>query len=159
MMDSSPVVQVLLPVALLCGGLLAGGLMNSVLGAVPLRLSLPPEQAVYAHQFMVSRLDRVMPAILIVSMVSIAVAGFFMPTAATGALSLLSAALQLTALLLSVIRLVPINRWLAQLDPAALPVDFAQRDPRIRWRNDNLARAGLAQVAWLLNVVVVALLL
>lgn len=159
MMDSSPVVQVLLPVALLCGGISAGGLAASVVAAVPLRMALPAGQAVFAHQFMVSRLDKLMPACLIISMVSVAVAAFAMPTGSAVVLCVVAVALQLSALVLSIVKLVPINRWFAELDPAALPADFAQRDPRIRWRTYNLVRAAFVQVAWLLIVIVVAALL
>ena len=158
-MDSPPLVQVLLPVALLCGGISVGGLTASVVAAVPLRMSLPPSQAVYAHQFMVSRLDKLMPACLVVTMLSVTVAGFAVPSPAARVLCLLAAALQLAALVLSVVKLVPINTWLAQLDPANLPVDYAERDPRDRWRAYNLIRAGFVLTAWALIAVAVGVLL
>ena len=49
--------HILLPIALLTGGLAAGALMVSALGGAPMLLSLPVASYVPVHKFLVTRLD------------------------------------------------------------------------------------------------------
>ncbi|WP_083734002.1 DUF1772 domain-containing protein [Actinomadura sp. CNU-125] len=59
--------------------------------------------------------------------------------------------LLVTVMAISVIKNVPINRFVMSLDPAVRPDDWSRTDPRRRWRNWNLLRTGLAAAALGLN--------
>lgn len=147
------------PLALLGSGLAAGGLMISSLGGAPLLLILPTDQYVPVHQFLVTRFDPFMPISLCGALIADAVLAF---TAATGAAQVLggaAAALLVSAVVVSLTKNVPINKWVSHLDPSALPENFEHLDPRVRWRNWNLVRTVLAVTALLVNVSMVAALL
>ncbi|MEU5357433.1 anthrone oxygenase family protein [Streptomyces albidoflavus] len=150
--------QVLMPPALLAGGLAAGGLAISVLAA-PLFTTLPTVMYVPVHQGLVTRFDPFMP----VSLASCLFCDAALVLAAQGgAVRLLAAAAALLlacAMTVSITKNVPINRWLATLDPRALPADFQRRDPRTRWIRWNRVRGALAVAALVANVAAAALLI
>jgi uncharacterized membrane protein len=149
----------LLPLALLGNGLAAGGLMISVLGGAPLLLILPTEQYVPVHKFLVTRFDPFMPISLCTALLADLILAVSASRQGAQYLAGTAAVLLIAAVAVSVTKNVPINRWVARLDPAALPADFASVDPRVKWRNWNLARTALAVVALLANVSAVAVVL
>lgn len=157
-MRSADVVRLLMPLALLTTGLSAGGLLVAMVGSAPMRLALPFGQAVRVHNLLLSGLDRIMPACLITATVSTATVGFFMPTVHSEVLCIVASSFALKAVLISAVKLAPINRRLAALDETALRVGVAD-DPRERWRNWNTARAWSVIVALVLNVTNVGFLL
>jgi uncharacterized membrane protein len=149
----------LVPLALLGGGLAAGGLMISSLGGAPLLLILPADQYVPVHQFLVTRFDPFMPISLCAGLIADAVLTFTASNGTGQTLAGTAAALLVVAVVVSLTKNVPINKWVARLDPSALPTDFERVDPRVRWRNWNLVRTALAVTALVLNVSMVAALL
>lgn len=151
--------QLLVPLALLGSGLAAGGLMISSLGGAPLLLTLPTDQYVPVHQFLVTRFDPFMPISLCGALVADAILAFTAATAIVHVLAGTAAALLVIAVVVSLTKNVPINKWVSRLDPSALPEDFERLDPRVRWRNWNLVRTALAVTALFVNVSIVAALL
>lgn len=152
-------IRLLLPLAVLFNGLAAGGLMISALGGAPLLLTLSTERYIPIHQFLVTRFDPFMP----VSMCSALLLDFGVvaaaPSSSGRALALTGAVLLIGAMVVSLTRNVPINRWISTLDPQRVPDDWALIDPRVRWRNWNLVRTVLAVAALVANVSTVAVLL
>ncbi|RCG25315.1 DUF1772 domain-containing protein [Streptomyces reniochalinae] len=147
-----------MPLALLAGGLAAGGLAISVLAA-PLFTTLPTAMYVPVHKGLVTRFDPFMP----VSLLSCLLCDVALVVAADGtALRLLAGAAALLlacAMTVSLTKNVPINRWLETLDPQALPPDFEQTDPRERWIRWNRVRGAFAVAALVANVSAAALLI
>jgi uncharacterized membrane protein len=151
--------HILLPIALLTGGLAAGALMVSALGGAPLLLALPVSDYVPVHKFLVTRFDPFMPICLVTAMlcdVGLAVTG---PSAATRIVAGFFAAVYLCVMYVSLTKNVPINKWVATLDPDNLPADWERVDPRKRWRDWNLVRTALATLGLAGNVALVAILL
>jgi uncharacterized membrane protein len=148
-----------LPLALLGSGFAAGGLMISALGGAPLLLILPTDQYVPIHKFLVTRFDPFMPISLCGALIADAILAFTAATGAGRALTGTAAVLLVIAVVVSLTKNVPINKWVARLDPSALPENFEHLDPRVRWRNWNLVRTALAVTALLVNVSTVAALL
>ncbi|GAA3703018.1 hypothetical protein GCM10022224_081010 [Nonomuraea antimicrobica] len=148
----------LLPLALAGGGLAAGGLMIASLGGAPLLERLPREQYVPVHQFLVTRFDPFMPICMVTATVCDVLLLFTAPEATRIPLAVALAAL-LGAIYVSLGKNVPINRYVAGLDPQALPEDWAAADPRVRWRNWNLLRTAFAVTALAGNAVAAAVVL
>ena len=153
------VVRVLLPFALMGNGLAAGGLMIAVLGGAPLLLSLPTERYVPTHQFMVTRFDPFMPACMLTALLCDVVLAIVAPTARASALFTVSALLLVGAIVVSLTKNVPINRWIATVDPGSLPANWEQLDPRVRWSNWNRVRTALVVCSLAVLVVVTGTLL
>jgi uncharacterized membrane protein len=150
--------EVLLPIAVLGNGLAAGGSVLSVLGGAPLMQSLPAGGYVHVHQFLERRMHPFMPACLLVALVADVASAFFF--AGTVRVLLAGAAVLLAgAVGVSVAKNVPINKWVATLDPADPPADFARIDPRLRWATWNRVRSVLMVSALVLDVLAVGTLL
>lgn len=151
-------VRVLLPLALLATGLAAGGLAISVLAA-PLFTTLPTGTYVPVHKGLVTRFDPFMP----ISLLSGLLCDIALTAAADGLairlLTGLAAVLLACAMTVSLTKNVPINRWLATLDPQDLPTDFERLDPRERWIRWNRVRGGCAIAALVANVAAAATLI
>ena len=150
--------HIVLPVILVTGGLAAGGLMISVLGGAPLLLHLPTQNYVPVHQFLVKRFDPFMPVCLMTSLIG----DLALLVAADGAARALAAAAVASyaaAVAVSLTKNVPINKWVYQLDPANLPANWDEVDPRVAWRNWNLVRTMLAVLSLLFNACIVLILL
>lgn len=151
--------EVLIPVVLLANGLAAGVLMGTQLGGWPLLESLPPARYVHAHAFLSTRYDPFMPICFLVTAVGDGVLAGLADDARTAAMFAAAAALALLTVTISLLKNVPVNRWLQSLDPDDLPEDFAERDPRRHWGGWNWARTALAVLALSVNCVVVGLAL
>jgi uncharacterized membrane protein len=151
--------HILLPVALLTGGLAAGALMVSALGGAPMLLSLPVASYVPVHKFLVTRFDPFMPICLVTAMLCDVGLAVTNPSTATRIIAALFAAAYLCVMYVSLTKNVPINKWVATLDPENLPADWERVDPRKRWRDWNLVRTTLATVGLAGNVLMVAILL
>jgi len=151
-------IQILVPVALVGCGMAAGGLVISVRGA-PLLLSLPDQQYVPIHQFLVTRFDPFMPICLLTALFADLVLAFAVDGAGARVLCGTAAALLLSAATVSLTRNVPINRWVSTLDPQALPANFRQLDRRQRWVRWNVVRMGLTVAALAVNAAALGLLL
>jgi uncharacterized membrane protein len=153
------VYHVLLPLALLSGGLAAGALVMSALGGAPLLLALPVDNYVPVHKFLVTRFDPFMPACLIVSLLCDVGLAVVNPSPLTRVVAGVTAAVYLSVVYVSVTKNVPINKWVEKLDPDDLPTDWASVDPRKRWRDWNLVRTSLATIGLAGNVLAVGILL
>ncbi|MFH8882341.1 anthrone oxygenase family protein [Streptomyces californicus] len=140
-----------MPLALLAGGLAAGGLAVSVLAA-PLFTTLPTGMYVPVHQGLVTRFDPFMPISLLSCLLCDLALVVTAPLTSVRVLAALGGLLLAAAMTVSLSKNVPINRWLSTLDPQALPADFASRDPRERWIRWNRVRGALALSALLANV-------
>ncbi|MDH2427230.1 DUF1772 domain-containing protein [Sphaerisporangium sp. TRM90804] len=151
--------SVILPISLLTGGLAAGALLLSALGGAPMLVALPVEQYVPVHKFLVTRFDPFMPLSLATAMVCDVVVTFLAPTGPARLLAAAGALLYIAVMAVSLTKNVPINRWIAALDPADMPADWASVDPRSRWRDWNLVRTSLAVAGLVVNVSIVGVLL
>ncbi|MEV7027619.1 DUF1772 domain-containing protein [Kitasatospora sp. NPDC093558] len=139
--------RILLPVALLGNGLAAGGLMIAVLGGAPLLLSLPTERYVVTHQLMVTRFDPFMPACMVAALICDVALALVAGSALGTALFGLCALLLVGAMVVSLTKNVPINRWIATVDPQALPENWTELDPRVRWSTWNRVRTAMVLAA------------
>jgi uncharacterized membrane protein len=139
--------------AALVNGLAAGIMLSTVIGIVPMMVSLPYPGYVRMVQFMRPRYDPIMPiangSALILD-VLLAISG---DTARP--LQIVAAALLAGVIVISVSRNVPVNRYIMSLDPDRRPDDWAAVDPRSRWRAWNNTRTSLAVVAFVLNIAAV----
>jgi len=149
------VVRFVLPIALFTGGLAGGALMLSVLGGAPLLLALPADRYITVHQFLVTRFDPFMPVNLAIAFASDIIIAVTASTDGVRSLAATAAALYLAVMCVSLTRNVPINKWIAAVDPDAVPADWEEIDPRQRWSDWNRVRSGLAVAALLLNVLTV----
>jgi uncharacterized membrane protein len=153
------VLRVLAPVALLASGLAAGVMVSTVIGITPLTRTLSYDRYVQTIQYLWPRYDPFMPALngltFVLDLVLVGVAG------QTGARTLFGASAALLALVMaiSVVRNVPINRYVMSLDPGSPPADWPATDPRVRWQNWNLLRTALVLSALVANVAAVGALL
>jgi uncharacterized membrane protein len=152
-------IRLVAPAAILANGVAAGVMFSTVIGIVPLTLVLPYDRYVQAIQFLWPRYDPLMPiangAAFLLGIAVAVLAGDKPERILFG----LAAALLAAVMSISVIKNVPINRYVTSLDPVRQPSDWAERDPRIRWRNWNLARTSLALLALVINVAGVGMLL
>ncbi|WP_431999864.1 DUF1772 domain-containing protein [Streptomyces sioyaensis] len=147
------------PLVLLANGLAAGILVGTQLGGWPLLASLSPRRYVHAHAFFATRYDPFMPVCFLGTVLGDVLLAAGVPqTAARWAFGG-SVPLVLAAVVISVTRNVPVNRWIRTLDPEALPPDFADRDPRPHWGVWNRGRCVLAVTALLANCLGCGLLL
>jgi uncharacterized membrane protein len=153
------VVRILVPLALLANGIAVGVMVSTVIGLAPMSLAVPYPTYVGTIQFLWKRYDPFMPimnalACLVDVVLAVAVAG---PSARLlfGAAGVLLA----VVMTISVVKNVPINRYVMSLDPTVQPSDWAQTDPRVRWKNWNLLRTALAVLAFVTNLAAVAVLL
>jgi uncharacterized membrane protein len=143
---------VVLAVVLAANGLAAGVLAGTVLGGVPLLMSLPPDRYVQAHAFNADKYDPFMPACLLITVIGDAVVAAF-DRSAGAVLPAVAGLLALGTVSISVTKNVPVNRWIRTLDPDALPADWDRIDPRQRWGWWNRLRTTTAVAAFLVNVV------
>ncbi|WP_256102761.1 DUF1772 domain-containing protein [Streptomyces sp. Ncost-T10-10d] len=144
--------------ALFAGGLAAGGLAISVLAA-PLFTTLPTGMYVPVHKGLVTRFDPFMPISLLSCLLCDLVLVIATEDTRVRLLSALAALLLACAITVSLTKNVPINRWLATLDPQQLPADFERLDPRERWIRWNRVRGALAVTALVANVSAAAMLI
>ncbi|KOV89442.1 MULTISPECIES: DUF1772 domain-containing protein [unclassified Streptomyces] len=150
--------QILLPLALIGSGMGAGGLMIASLGGAPLLLSLPVDRYIPVHQFLVTRFDPFMPICMITAMLADTAAAALSDGPARGPEGV-AAVLLLAAIVVSLVKNVPINKWVGTLEPGVVPPDWERIDPRVRWRNWNVVRTALVVAALLANALAAALAL
>lgn len=149
--------DLVLPLVLLLNGLAAGVLVGANLGAYPLMVAQPAERYVEVHAFLATRYDPFMPICLIGTVLGdallAAAGGSGLPRVLLAAAAVLAAC----AVVVSVTRNVPINRWVRSADPGRLPGDWQRR--RRVWGVWNRTRGVLVVLALLANCTATALLL
>ncbi len=151
--------QILIPLTLLANGIATGVMVSVVIGLAPMSLAVPYPTYVRTIQFLWKRYDPFMPIMNALACVADLVLAATATGSAARALFGSAGGLLLVVMAISVIKNVPINRYIMSLDPQAPPADWAQADPRTRWRNWNLFRTSLAVLALVTNLAAVAVLL
>jgi len=141
------VVEVLVPLVLLAHGVTAGVMVGTAMGVVPMTRAQPYDRYVWTIQFLWPRYDPFMPIVNGLALVLGVTLAATAPGGAARALFALAAALLVVVMAISVLKNVPINRFVMALDPARRPADWAKLDPRARWRAWNLLRTGLHLLA------------
>lgn len=147
------------PLVLLLNGLAAGVLFGTQLGGFPYLASLPADRYVNAHAFFGTRYDPAMPICLVGTIACDVALAIGAPVAGARTLFAVAALLALVTAAISVIKNVPVNRWMRTLDPDNLPGDFAERDPRKVWGAWNRRRSWLTIAALALNCTALGFLL
>jgi hypothetical protein len=141
----------LLAITVLANGVATGIMLSTVVGIVPFMLTMPYEHYVQTVTFLWPRYDPMMPALNVLTVLLDAA----LAATAHGTTARLAAAagiLLVVVITISLAKNVPINKYVSALDAGSCPVDWAERDPRIRWRNWNLLRTLLAAAALVVNV-------
>lgn len=144
-------IEILSVLALAGSGIAAGVLLGTVLGGVPLLLSLPADRYVHAHGFLATRYDPFMPFTLVATGVLDLVLAVAAPEAWLNGLYAAAALLIFGVSGVSVAKNVPINKWVTAQDPAAIPADWSDR--RAQWSTWNRNRTVLAAAGLLANLV------
>lgn len=156
-------IAALVPLALFANGIAAGVMLGNAIGAGALALELPYAGYVELIKFMWPRYDPFVPIMNVLAFaIDIALAVIVRgERGGTGAPLLFGVSAVLLAILMaiSLAKNVPINKYVTALDPASPPDDWAQRDPRARWKKYNSARVALAMAALMLNLAGAAVLL
>ncbi|GAA3582847.1 hypothetical protein GCM10022222_79550 [Amycolatopsis ultiminotia] len=147
------------PLVLLANGLASGVLIWGLLGGWPLMRSLSNERYVQLHAFFATRYDPFMPACMLVTIAGDALLGWRLPGGASVVLVVAAAALTGCGIVVSLVKNVPVNKWVLSLDPENLPADFPERDPRMGWGWWNRQRSLLVIAAFLANCVALGLVL
>lgn len=148
--------RVLVLLALLGSGLGSGVMFSTVIGVAPMTLVLPYERYVETIRFLWPRYDPFMPITHVVTFACDVALLFLAPDGRV--FFGIAAGLLAIVMIISVVKNVPINRYVTSLDPHDPPPDWADRDPRVKWRNWNLIRTGLALLALGANLCAVAVL-
>ncbi|MFF7755594.1 anthrone oxygenase family protein [Streptomyces sp. NPDC007971] len=144
---------VLAPLALLTNGIAAGIMTATVIGIVPLMLTLPYERYVQTVHFLWPRFDPVMPLTngltVLLDLLLALTAGDGLAQAGFAT----AAGLLLCVMGISITKNVPVNRYVKSLSPAVQPPDWAATDPRRRWQAWNTTRTSIALLAFVTNIV------
>jgi uncharacterized membrane protein len=150
--------QTPLLLGLMISGIAAGVFIGSILGPLPFLQTLPSERYVRTHAFLATRYDPFMPICMLTMALCDAAAAIAVPVPGARLLLAAGAVLAASVITVSLMRNAPINRWVQSLNPNALPANWAELDPRPRWRQWHLVRTTLALCALVTNVAAVAFL-
>ncbi|MFB6834678.1 anthrone oxygenase family protein [Streptomyces hydrogenans] len=144
--------ELLMALVLAGNGVAAGVFAGTVLGGVPLLMSLPPQGYVHAHRFLATRYDPFMPVTLAASALIDIVLAFTAPTGTARTLYGVAAVVLLSVMTVSVTKTVPINRWVVTLTPESMPDDWETVDPRRDWQRWNAVRSSLCVLGLFVNL-------
>ncbi|WP_433336448.1 anthrone oxygenase family protein [Spirillospora sp. CA-294931] len=145
--------------ALLGNGLTAGIMLSTVMGIVPLTAVQTYDRYVETIQFLWPRYDPFMPITHVLTVVLDLVLVFLAPEPEARALFGVAGVVLVVVMAISVIKNVPINRYVMSLDPATVPDAWETKDPRRSWRNWNLLRTSLALGGLVVNAAGAAVLM
>jgi hypothetical protein len=154
----SGVLQAVAGLPAVTNGVASGIMLATVIGVVPLFVASEYGQYVRMVQFMWPRYDPTMPILNGVSLVLDVVMAFAQPASARP-FYLLAALLLAVVMVVSIVRQVPVNKYVSRLDPANQPADWTTVDPRLRWQRWNLIRTLAALCAFGVNVVAASIAL
>ncbi len=149
--------SLLVAAVLLANGLGAGVMFSTVVGITPLTLTLPYPDYVRTIRFLWRRYDPFMPIANVAGLgadVALTLTADHPARLVFG----LPAALLAMVIVISLFKNVPINKYVVSLDEERQPADWADRDPRRRWRLWNTVRTTLAVGAFLGNLTGVIIL-
>jgi len=151
------IADVTAPLATVLNGVAAGIMFSTVVGIVSMFVALPYKGYVNSVQFLWRRYDPMMPILNMSALVLVVVSAVLGGPAARPAF-IASAALLATVVTISVTKNVPVNKYVFGLDAEHQPDNWAEVDPRARWRKWNNIRTALALTAFAINVSATALL-
>jgi uncharacterized membrane protein len=134
---------------LVASGTVAGVLFSVALSIVPAFVALPPDRYIEVHKLIGRRYDRVMPPLMLTSVVLDAVLATTVADGVGPALFASAAVLGCGVAGVSQFGNVPLNRRVKSIPAGGLPTDWV--DPRARWRAFHLIRTGLAVLALVAN--------
>ncbi|PZG35031.1 DUF1772 domain-containing protein [Spongiactinospora gelatinilytica] len=140
-------ISLLVPLALAGGGLAAGVMLSTVIGIEPYTKAMPYGGYVRAIHFLWPRYDPFMPIVHVLTMLANAALAFMVTPVAARVLYAAAAVILAVVMGISIVKNVPINKYVTSLDPGDQPADWAARDPRPQWRTWNLIRTSLAVAA------------
>lgn len=152
-------IHILLPLLLLANGMAAGGLMIAFLGGAPLQFVLPVDSYIVVQKFLTTRFDPFMPICLVITILVDLTLAATTPVSPFRWLVAAGGVLVACAITVSLTKNFPINKFVRSLDPERLPENWADLDPRVRWRNWNAVRTTLTVTALLLTVTAVGTLI
>ncbi|MCW2881643.1 MAG: hypothetical protein JWQ95_5743 [Sphaerisporangium sp.] len=156
-------IQALVPLALLANGIAAGVMLGNAIGLAAHALRLPYPGYVDLIKFMWPRYDPFLPITNVLAFgldiaIAVIVHGERGGAGAPGLFGL-SAVLLAVLMAISLLKNVPINKYVIALDPASPPEDWSERDPRASWKNWNQIRVVLSMAALVANLAGAAVLL
>ncbi|WP_283133420.1 DUF1772 domain-containing protein [Rhizohabitans arisaemae] len=144
-------IELLVSLALLGNGVTSGIMLSTVMGIGPLTVVQSYRSYVETIQYLWRRYDPFMPIVHGLTVVAGLVLTVVAPGPAGRLLFGAATAVLVIVMVISVVKNVPINRYVMSLDPGAEPPDWAERDPRARWAGWNRFRTALALAAFALN--------
>ncbi|MER5424651.1 DUF1772 domain-containing protein [Streptosporangium roseum] len=156
-------IRALVPLALLANGIAAGVMLGNAIGLAAHALRLPYAGYVDLIKFMWPRYDPFLPITNVLGFgldvaIAVTVHGERGASGASGLFGL-AAALLAVLMAISLLKNVPINKYVTALDPASPPDDWPERDPRASWKNWNNVRVVLSMAALIANLAGAAVLL
>ncbi|MFY1699371.1 MULTISPECIES: DUF1772 domain-containing protein [unclassified Solwaraspora] len=154
----SALAQTAAGLAAVCNGVAAGIMVSTVVGIVPMMVAQPYRGYVRTVQFLWPRYDPLMPILNGTALALAVVAAIAAPTASARTVLVVAAALLATVMAISIVKNVPVNRYVSRLDPGRQPDDWARLDPRLRWQRWNRIRTAAAVLAFIANVAATGLL-
>jgi hypothetical protein len=130
--------------AVLAGGLFAGGAMTIAWSRVPIWRKMPAPQFVSDFSGTIRLADKVQPPLLLAAIVSAAAFAFTAGSTA-GLLAMMAAGGFLATLIASVVVLVPLQRRIMAAPPQR---SEAIEEMRLRWFRGHLGRSALSLVSF-----------
>ncbi|WP_433439987.1 anthrone oxygenase family protein [Nonomuraea sp. CA-141351] len=150
----------LLALALFANGVATGVMLGNAIGLAAFALRLPYAGYVDLIKFMWPRYDPFLPIMNVLAFgLDVALAVISGKRADAAGMFWLAAASLAVLMTISLVKNVPINKYVTALDPASQPNDWPERDPRARWKTWNTARVVLSLAALIANLVAAAILL
>lgn len=156
---SDAVNVVLAPVTLLAHGVITGIMLVVAGGVMPLMMTMSYEPFVRTTRFLGPRFDPFMPVIVTLTTVADAVLAGVTAGPAVRALYGGAAVLLVAFAVITMVKNVPINKYVNSLDPRTVPADWAANDPRRVWWSWHLARTTTALLAMGANAAAAAVLI
>jgi uncharacterized membrane protein len=146
------------PLAAVLNGIAAGVMLSTVIGIVPMMLSMQYQRYVQTVQFLWPRYDPLMPILNGAALVLAALSAALSGGEPSRPVFVVAAVLLAAVVTISITKNVPVNRFVSGLDPHHQPSEWSRLDPRARWRTWNLVRTAIALLAFAANVTATALL-
>lgn len=144
-------------VSALTSSMAAGALLVGLLVVLPLLLREPVTRYPATNAFVLSRMDKLMPACTGVAVLCGALLAATLEAPVPRVLYAVGAVLLAGVAAVSLLALGPINAAVSSIDPAAPRRDWQQL--RARWRRWHLFRVGLGQAGALAHVAALGLAL
>jgi hypothetical protein len=149
------VTEVLTVLSIVVSGAAWGGLMVGFLVIEPVLRGLKAEQYVPMNTQLANRMDKLMPALVVLAALGNAALAFLMDGVAERVLYGLAAVLLAGIAVVSRLRARPLYEWVATIDAADPPPEWER--VRLRWRGVHQVRVALGTAGVTLVAVALAL--